>query len=485
MLDRLLEYLEEKKQACAASSRSTPLRAVPDLRLVRALQTSCCSILDAQWKDHLHTMDGLREGIGLRGYAQRDPKIEYQREGFALFGNMDDRIDLQAVETGLQVRAARRPRLESAQARPQAQAQSRLRRPGTLGVPAPPGIPSAAADGWCAGPPAAARSTRWAATTPVPAVAVRSTRSATGHDRGPAWRAAGGPVGALMVEGAPPSVPGFRASGLCCGIKQGAPDLALIESECEASVAGVFTRSTVVGAPVERGREQVRTGRARAVVVNSGISNVAMGERGRRDAESMAKLAARAIGCEADQVFVASTGVIGEPLPMKCLREGIPRAAAALRDDGLGEAAEAIRTTDTFAKLASARVRVAGRPVTIAGIAKGSGMLEPNMATMLSFLVTDAAADPRYLRGLLRRVADDSYNRVTIDGETSTSDTVLLFANGRAGNPRLRGPRSPRRAALRVGGGRGGGAALPTARPGWRGSDQAGHGGRARGAQRR
>lgn len=233
------------------------------------------------------------------------------------------------------------------------------------------------------------------------------------------------------------SVPGFRASGIHCGIKQRDRDLALIVSDAPASVAGVFTRSSVVGAPVELCRERVRGGLARAIVANSGCSNVAMGERGRRDAARMAKLAARVVGCPEEQVFVASTGVIGQPLPMPALRTGIPRAAESLRPDGLAEAAEAIRTTDTFTKTASHRIRLGGRPVTIAGIAKGSGMIQPDMATMLAFILTDAAVSPSVLRGVLRRVADDTFNRVTVDGETSTSDSVLLLANGRAEHRRL------------------------------------------------
>jgi len=237
-------------------------------------------------------------------------------------------------------------------------------------------------------------------------------------------------------------VPGFRFAGIHCGIKQHDPDLALIASEVPASVAGVFTRSTVVGAPVEWCRARIGSGRGRGAVVNSGCSNVAMGARGRRDAETMARLAARAIGCEIEDIYVASTGVIGEPLPMAALRSGIPQAAQQLSEQGLHAAAEAIRTTDTFAKLAARRVRVGGRWVRIAGIAKGSGMLEPDMATMLSFIVSDAAVAPRSLQSMLRRVADASYNRVTVDGEGSTSDSVLLFANGLAGNAPLRGPGS-------------------------------------------
>jgi glutamate N-acetyltransferase/amino-acid N-acetyltransferase len=137
---------------------------------------------------------------------------------------------------------------------------------------------------------------------------------------------------------------------------------------------------------------------------------------------------------------VASTGVIGQPLPMARIGRGVASAAAALSDTGLARAAEAIRTTDTFAKLAHARVVLGGRRVTLAGIAKGSGMIEPNMGTLLAFLLTDATASPAYLRAALRRAADASFNRVTVDGETSTSDTLLLFANGAAGNPALRSP---------------------------------------------
>jgi glutamate N-acetyltransferase/amino-acid N-acetyltransferase len=183
----------------------------------------------------------------------------------------------------------------------------------------------------------------------------------------------------------------------------------------------------------------VRSGFSRGVVVNSGCSNVAMGERGRRDAAEMARRAALAVGAGPSDLLVASTGVIGKPLPMQRIARGIEAAAAQLSAFGLAHAAEAIRTTDTFAKLADASCRIGGRRVRIAGIAKGSGMIEPDMGTLLAFLLTDAAASPAYLRGALRRAADASFNRVTVDGETSTSDTLLLFASGAAGNPALRG----------------------------------------------
>jgi len=227
-------------------------------------------------------------------------------------------------------------------------------------------------------------------------------------------------------------------------------DLALIVSDPPASVAGVFTKSSVVGAPVEWCREQVRDGVARAIVVNSGISNVAMGARGRRDAAEMAGRTATAIGAEPGEVMVASTGVIGEPLPMPTIRRGIRLAASRLDPAGLSIAAEAIRTTDTFAKSAVATARVDGRTVTVAGIAKGSGMIEPNMATMLAFMLTDADVAPAHLRRVLKASVDASFNRLTIDGETSTSDTVLLLANGAAGNRRLCNANSPGAAAFAV-----------------------------------
>jgi glutamate N-acetyltransferase/amino-acid N-acetyltransferase len=180
----------------------------------------------------------------------------------------------------------------------------------------------------------------------------------------------------------------------------------------------------------------------RGVVVNSGCSNVAMGARGRRDAAAMAAAAARAIGAAERELLVASTGVIGQPLPMAKIRRGIAEAAGALAGDGFADAARAIMTTDTVPKSASARVWIDGRAVTITGIAKGVGMIEPDMATMLAFLVTDAAATPAFLRGALRRAAGESLNRLSVDGETSTSDTALLLASGAAGNAVLRSPKT-------------------------------------------
>lgn len=230
-------------------------------------------------------------------------------------------------------------------------------------------------------------------------------------------------------------VPGFRAAGVACGIKKaGALDLALLASDVPAAAAGLFTRSTVVGAPVEVSRAHVARGRARVVVANSGCSNVALGARGLRDARAMAEAAARAVGCPPEEALVASTGVIGQPLPLAKVRRGVRDAAAALAPGGWPAAARAIMTTDTVPKLAARRVRLGRRTATLAGIAKGAGMIEPQMATMLAFLATDAAVAPAALRGLLRGAADASFNRLSIDGETSTSDTVLLLANGLAEN---------------------------------------------------
>ena len=239
------------------------------------------------------------------------------------------------------------------------------------------------------------------------------------------------------------AVPGFRASGVRCGIKERGLDLALLASDVPAAAAGVFTCSSVVGAPVTINRARIRSGRGRAIVANSGCSNVAMGARGLRDARKMGVLAARVLGCAEEEIFIASTGVIGEPLPMAKLKRGVVRAGLALGRHGLGDAAAAIMTTDTVAKLVATRTRVGGRTVSVAGIAKGSGMIEPNMATMLAFLLTDAAVSPPYLRRLLRSAANESFNRVTVDGEGSTSDTALLLANGMAENPLLRAASSP------------------------------------------
>jgi glutamate N-acetyltransferase/amino-acid N-acetyltransferase len=228
---------------------------------------------------------------------------------------------------------------------------------------------------------------------------------------------------------------GFVAGGVCAGIKTyGAEprlDVGILASTEGCAVAGVFTRNQVVGAPVELCRERVQSGRGRAIVVNSGCSNVATGERGRRDARRMAQVAAAHLGIPDQEVFVASTGVIGRQLPLEAIEKGI----LALRPTEAGgeDFSRAIMTTDTVPKRHAARVTVDGVTYTVGGTAKGSGMVHPDMATVLCFMTTDAPVEVDWLRATLRSTADVSLNMVDVDMDTSTSDTMLLFANGCAG----------------------------------------------------
>ena len=226
-------------------------------------------------------------------------------------------------------------------------------------------------------------------------------------------------------------VAGFRAAGVRCGIKpSGALDLALFVSDSPANAAAVFTRNRFPGAPVRVSRAHLRDGRARAVVVNSGNSNVATGAVGLRNARAMCRQAAEELGLPPKDVQVASTGVIGKQLPMELIAPGIRKAARALSATGWSRAARAILTTDTRPKLA----QVTRRSFSLLGFAKGSGMIMPNMATMLVYMVTDLAVESAFLSDALREAVDPTFNRLTIDGETSTSDTVLVMANGAAGN---------------------------------------------------
>ncbi len=234
-------------------------------------------------------------------------------------------------------------------------------------------------------------------------------------------------------------VPGFRFAGIACGIKAtGASDLALIVSDRPASAAGLFTTNLVQAAPVVVSRKRAASGLARAIVVNSGNANAATGARGAADALATTRCLAGALGVRESQVLVCSTGVIGRPLPMERLLGGIPRAIGALSERGLEAASEAIMTTDTRPKRASRRVTLPdGRRVTLAGFAKGAGMIDPRMATLLAFVVTDAPIPPAVLRGLLRQANEQSFHRITIDGDRSTNDTVLALANGAAGGKPL------------------------------------------------
>ena len=245
---------------------------------------------------------------------------------------------------------------------------------------------------------------------------------------------------------------GFRAGGAAAGIKTYGPeprlDVGLLASDRPCAVAGLYTRNAVQGAPVLITRERAAAGTARAVVANSGNSNVATGPRGIEDAARMAALAAAKIEAEEREVLVASTGVIGRPLPLDRVEAGI--AAITLSADG-GEAfARAVMTTDTRPKQAAVRVEAAGRAFAVGGAAKGAGMIHPDMATMLAFLTTDAPADPAWLRAALRRVCDRSFHMLDVDMDTSTSDMALVLANGAAGGEPI-GEGSPAAAALEAG----------------------------------
>ena len=229
-------------------------------------------------------------------------------------------------------------------------------------------------------------------------------------------------------------VPGFTAAGVTCGIKpSGKPDLAIVATADGAAVsaAGVFTSNKMTAAPVLVCREHLAAtgGEAAVVVLNSGNANAATGAQGMADARQMCEETAAALGVAPEQVLVCSTGLIGYALPMDAVSAGIAAASQAITPQGGPQAAEAIMTTDTVPK----QVVVAGDGFTVGGIAKGAAMLEPNMATMLAVLVTDAAADPDTLQEALRAGVAGTFNTLTVDGAESTNDTVLVLANGQAG----------------------------------------------------
>lgn len=231
-----------------------------------------------------------------------------------------------------------------------------------------------------------------------------------------------------------PPVEGVRLAACEAGIRyKGRTDLVLAVFTPGTSVGGVATRSKTAAAPVDWCRERLAGGEARALVVNSGNANAFTGMRGRAAVEATAAAAAAAAGCAPAEVFLASTGVIGEPLDPDRFTGKLGELAASAREDGFADAARAIMTTDTYPKLATARSEIGGVPVTVNGIAKGSGMIAPDMATMLGFVFTDAPLTPAVAQALCDRGVRDTFNAITIDGDTSTSDTVLLFATGAAG----------------------------------------------------
>ena len=246
-----------------------------------------------------------------------------------------------------------------------------------------------------------------------------------------------------IVKGGVTSARGFRAAGVAAGIKyRSRNDVALIVADAPCAAAAVFTTNRVAAAPVLYDREVVKGGRVQAILANSGCANACTGEEGLRDAKLSALVTAGELGVDPRQVLVASTGVIGRRLPMDRLLAGMRLAKAALgrtADHGLA-AEKAVMTTDTRPKQACAKAKVGGRTVTVGGMSKGSGMIEPNMATMLGFITTDAAVAPRMLRRALVLAIGRSFNRLVVDGDESTNDSVFLLASGAAGNAEITGP---------------------------------------------
>lgn len=239
-----------------------------------------------------------------------------------------------------------------------------------------------------------------------------------------------------------PPVAGVRMAATYAAIryKIPRPDLMLALLDEGTSVAGVFTLSLAASAPVERGRWALKAGggKARALVVNAGNSNAFTGKAGEKAVDETVAAACRVAGCQPEEVFVASTGVIGEKLPYEKITAALPKLAEQAGNDWQ-DAARAILTTDTFPKQTFRRFTLGGREVTLSGFAKGSGMIAPHMGTMLAFLFTDAAIAPQALQGMLQAANDKSFNAITVDSDTSTSDTALLFATGKAGNPPING----------------------------------------------
>ncbi|MBI1976121.1 MAG: bifunctional glutamate N-acetyltransferase/amino-acid acetyltransferase ArgJ [Candidatus Omnitrophica bacterium] len=239
------------------------------------------------------------------------------------------------------------------------------------------------------------------------------------------------------VPGGVTAPKGFQAAGIACGIKKRKKDLALIYSKGPAVAAGVFTANRLQAAPVLVTKEHIRSGTVRAVIANSGNANCATGQRGLKDAAQMASDCASVLGIKPKEVLVASTGVIGRFLPMELMRQGIETVAEQLSGSGSRGAAEAILTTDHTVKETAVQFSVGGHQVCLGGIAKGAGMIAPEMATMLCFITTDAKVSKPVLQKALNQVTETTFNAVTIDGEMSTNDMVLVLANGKAGNPMI------------------------------------------------
>ncbi len=243
----------------------------------------------------------------------------------------------------------------------------------------------------------------------------------------------------IIPNGSVTSPPGFSAGATCARIKktEGAPDLAILYSEVPCQAAAVFTTNIIKAAPVLLDQQKLqKKGHAQVVIINSGCANACTGKQGMQDAETTAYLAGRKFGISSDKVMVASTGVIGVNLPMDKIKEGIGRIT--LSKTGGHALTQAIMTTDTRPKEIAIKVFCHNQEFTFGGTAKGAGMIHPNMATMLCFITTDASVEGEFLQTALRKAVDESFNMISVDGDTSTNDTVLILANGMAGNPVIR-----------------------------------------------
>lgn len=242
-----------------------------------------------------------------------------------------------------------------------------------------------------------------------------------------------------IIEGGLTTPAGYKAAAVRAGIKESRKrdDLTLLVSDTPATIAGTFTSNRVKAAPVKLCERHLIWGQAQAVLVNAGCANACTGDQGIADADTMADRTAQALGIGKNLVFVCSTGTIGLPLPMGKIEAALPGLVKTVSTDGGSAAAEAILTTDLVKKEVAITLTIDGKKVTLGGIAKGSGMIAPNMATMLAFITTDAAVDQRSLQDCLRHAVDHSFNRIIVDGDESTNDTVLMLANGAAGNDLL------------------------------------------------
>lgn len=225
--------------------------------------------------------------------------------------------------------------------------------------------------------------------------------------------------------------PGFKAAGVAAGLKKnGHKDVGIIFSEAPAAIAGVFTKNKVKASCVRLCQERITSGKAQAIIANSGNANCCTGDRGMRDTLEVSKLVSQHLGINDEAVFVASTGVIGVPLPVDKIKSVIPHLIGALSENGFLDFAESIMTTDTSRKIISRQGTLDGKRFTVTGIAKGSGMICPDMATMLCFVCSDIEASPDVLNKILSRAVDKSFNKITVDGDTSTNDMVLIMSNG-------------------------------------------------------